>query len=405
MEAIAVRHGSVKDLEVFAESGSESLGLADMVFRPSYSIFDLKRMPDLIPGRESQAVMTAFNFERLENSRVPTQYLGVVNRDGNVVSLDQMQEPPTRMRVKLAAIREPEVRIADGTLTFSYEFFEQSRGMLNNIGTPIEWIYRNGLPQGSSVLRNLERAMEKGDVEYVERMLRRLGLEEYLSPLRVPPPNIMLPRPYGNFTTKYEPLGDRGLGDDYDVSEAIKSGDYSKSEAVRISGLTLEQFDEMVKVRDRVAQVIKKRGEEVGITDWDGKLEFAWAYGPMVIDAVGTPDENRLFHNDKQVSKEVARQLYDVVQPELRKDIERAQKQAAEDAVRTGRLRNWREYLTVDVAPLDAISPYLKPLVGEMHMALANQWTGIPFYNVRPLGVVMQELNGAVADVTARYRR
>ena len=85
MNVIGVRHGSVKDLEVFEEATHESLGMADMVFRPRYSIFDLKKMPDEIPGREAICTMAAYNFELLENNGVRTHYLGVVNRDGNVV--------------------------------------------------------------------------------------------------------------------------------------------------------------------------------------------------------------------------------------------------------------------------------------------------------------------------------
>lgn len=391
--------GSVKDISIYSKPNYKTLGGADVDYTHRYSVLDLKKMPDEIPGREAICAIAAYNFELLENSGVNTHYLGVVNPDGKVVTLDQMQEAPTRMRIKLVNIFEPHVRIIDGRLVFSYALFEDNRDNLNNFVTPIEWIYRNGLPQGSSVLRELSKAQERGDAAYIDRVLQRLGFTE------IPQPNTMLPRPYGNYTTKYEPLGDRALGDDYDVAEAIATNDYSLSEALKISALTGDQFVQMIDRRNKVATIIKERGEEVGIIDWDGKLELAWSYGPMVVDVAGSPDENRWFYNGQQVSKEILRQFYDTIQPELRKDIARAQNRAAEEAVATGRLPDWRQYLQVQPVSIATASPYLIPLMGEMHQALANQWTGIHFYNARPLDTVMKDLSAVIDQVKEKYAR
>lgn len=392
-------YGSVKNIEIDREPTPRLLGKGDFVFTRRYSIFDLKQMPDKIPGREALAAIAAYNFELLENNGIKTHYWGVVNSDDRVVPLNKMQEPPTRMRVRLAAVHKPAVRIAGGRLSFSYSYFDDNRGRLNNFVLPIEFIYRNGLPEGSSVLRRLRDAEARGDTAYIEKQLKKLGLSA------IPAPNTMLPQPFGDYTTKFEPLGDRNLGDDEDAKAASVSGDYSRSEALRISGLTPAQFAEVIGVRNRAAQVIRKRGEEVGIVDWDGKDEYAWADGPMVVDVKGSPDENRWFYNGQHVSKEFLRQLYDVAQPELRKDVERAQGEAAEDAVKLGQLHDWRDYMTVRPMSLNEIEPNIIPLAGEMHMALANQWTGIQFYNTRPLGAVMKDLTDAVAGIKQRYEK
>jgi hypothetical protein len=68
-------------------------------------------------------------------------------------------------------------------------------------------------------------------------------------------------------------------------------------------------------------------------------------------------------------------------------------------------LRDWREFLTVYPKSLKGVSPYLIPLVGEMHLALANQLTDKQWYDVRPLGTVMKELTQVNQEIINQYRR
>jgi phosphoribosylaminoimidazole-succinocarboxamide synthase len=401
VQPVRISKGSVKTFEVFEEPTSERLGKGRMTFRPSYSIFDLKKFLDDIPGRESICIIAAYDFELLENNGINTHYLGV-DLDDKPVSLDKMYDrgiAPTKMWVEVAQVFYPKFMVVDGKPNFSYEYFEKTRGKLNNFVVPLECIYRNGLPKGSSILRELEEARKRGDVKFINRLLGKLGLTQF------PKPNTMLPKQYGNFDTKYEPLGDRRVGDDYDIRKAFETYDYNLSEAVRISGLTFEQFLDLIETRNKIAGIIKKRGAEVGITPWDGKCEFVWSHGPMAADVVGGPDEDRWFYEGQQVSKEILRQIYDIIQPELRADIKRAQNEALQESISTGLLRDWREFLTVYPKSLKGVSPYLIPLVGEMHLALANQLTDKQWYDVRPLGTVMKELTQVNQEIINQYRR
>lgn len=368
-------HGSVKDIELLEFPSSKSLGYAVLVFRPSYSIKDLKKMPDEIPGRESLCAIAAHGFEWLESNGIFTHYEGVEGKDGKPTNLDRLDSPPTRMHIRFANVHPPEFSVKDGKPSYSYKFYEENRGKLNHFLVPIEWIYRNGLPKGSSILKELNEAKEKGDSAFIENMLKKLGLSS------MPEPNTMLPRPYANHTTKLED-SDRSLGDDY--------GD---NEALYISGLTKEQFQRIKSFRNKIANLNKELGAPVGINVWDGKIEIIWSDRPVLGDVSIGPDECRLFYKGVQVSKEFLRQIYDKYQPELNADIKRAQTLAKEEAIKTGKYVDWRKLLRVHPKSLNEIDPRLIPLTGEMHMALANKLTRREFYPKAPsLDAVVEEL-------------
>ncbi len=374
-QPLYVIHGSVKDIELIELPSSKSLGYAVLAFKPTYSIKDLKKMPDEIPGREALCPISAYGFEYLEKNGIRTHYIGVENEDGKVTTLDKLDSPPTRMHIRFANVYQPQFVVTLGMPSYSYDFYDKTRGKLNHFLVPIEWIYRNGLPKGSSVLKDLNEAKEKGDTAFINKMLRKLGVSS------IPEPNSMLPRPYANHTTKLED-SDRSLGDDYNDEEALY-----------VSGLSREHFDSIKPFRNEVAALNKKLGTSVGIDVWDGKIEIIWSNRPVLGDVPIGPDECRLFYKGVQVSKEFLRQLYDKHQPELNADIKRAQAQAKGESSRTRKYVDWRSLLTVHPKSLDEIDKRLKPLTGEMHMALANKLTRREFYPKAPsLDTVVEEV-------------
>ncbi len=186
--------GSVKDLVVLEEP-DEKLGRGRFIFSDRYSVFDYGEMPDRIRGKgESLCLISAYFFERLEEMGIKTHYVGLVE-NGEVKRLDEVESPVNTMEVKLVRI----VRPADG----DYSIFKHLRG---NFLIPLEIIYRNSIPEGSSLLRRVE----KGEVSPKD-----FGLESIR-------PNMKLERPIVDFSTKLEDV-DRYL---------------THSEAREISGLS-----------------------------------------------------------------------------------------------------------------------------------------------------------------------
>src|SRR4030042_7173989 len=107
------------------------------------------------------------------------------------------------MQVALARVYRPEVRefyrAGQSEIRYDYSFFEHNRGRINNYLIGLEILFRNGLPQGSSMLKRLEEARTASDPRRAVRaLLRELGLKDE------PKPGDLLPRPVMSFTTKSE---------------------------------------------------------------------------------------------------------------------------------------------------------------------------------------------------------
>jgi phosphoribosylaminoimidazole-succinocarboxamide synthase len=214
-----------------------------------------------------------------------------------------------------------------------------------NYLVPLEVIYRNYLPEGSSVFARLERG---------ELNLEDLGLKEF------PKPGEMLENPLIDFSTKLED-GDRYL---------------SSEEARRISGLG-ERFEEIVEITQKVNGIITEKVSKKGIRNEDGKLEFAVdEEGELnVIDAVGTLDECRFSLDGFQLSKEILRRHY------RRTYWYKRLKE-------TKGLENWRKILgTPPNLPVE-----LRDGVSRMYQAFANEVIGRKFFDVPSLKEIVREL-------------
>lgn len=241
------------------------------------------------------------------------------------------------MKVKLYNVVKP-IKTSEG---YDYSPFLNPP---KNYLIPLEIIYRNTLPEGSSVFRRMERG---------EITLEQLGLKE------LPKPGQKLDKPIIDFSTKLEDE-DRYL---------------SYETAKEISGLG-DEFERLKEIAMLINREITEAVEKVGILNEDGKFEFAYDNGEIVlIDAVGTPDECRFSYNGFELSKEVLRRHY-------RKTYWYKRLKVTKGA------ENWRKVL----GSPPKLPERLKDLVSKMYMSFTNEVTGRKFFDSPGIKDVVKEL-------------
>lgn len=369
--------GSVKDLTIIEPAFENKAGTGDFRFSDRYSVFDWGEMPNLINFKGTAlAIMAAFNFEELEKRGIRTHYGGLVTTDlprgaygRDIVRFSDLHERSTgldTMEVALAVVYEPTARQFMNrdnkpTVEYDYSFFERNRGGINNYLIPLEIIFRNGLPLGSSVFSKIEEAKQMGDPAEREKAMNKIYSSLGLS--SEPKPGDMLPKPVMNYTTKLE-AGDRSLTEDG---------------AYYISGLTEEEFAKVGPLALRVNDFITEQAHKVGLEHYDGKVEMVFNKGLVICDVVGTFDENRLGLNGEQVSKEFLRQWYKKNQPEFAK--------ACKEWKKTG--EGWQE--RCPVKPINLPKEF-SHLVSQMYMAGCNRYTGRQIFDALPLEEVMERV-------------
>ncbi len=341
--------GSVKDLEVIEKPTPTKMGIGRFHFSDRYSVFDWGEMPDHIEGKGAAlCLMGAHCFERLEERGIRTHYRGVVDGKGRVVRFEELQEPSRIMEIHLVNVYRPKAYLEGGKLRYDYTVYRPS---LRNYLLPLEIIYRNGLPEGSSVFKRLQQGLVT---------LQDLGLDH------MPRPGERLARPIFEVSTKLEG-GDRYIG---------------WREAREIAGLTDREVEEVKSLLLRVDEVITEIAQRAGMVNEDGKIELA--FDPerrlMVVDVVGTLDECRFTYEGIHVSKEVARFYYRKTEWYL--DTERAKREAAEKGV-----ENWKSLCRLEPPRLD---PQLRKIVSQMYMAAANALTGRRMFEVPDLHEVVR---------------
>ncbi|MEM2118610.1 MAG: phosphoribosylaminoimidazolesuccinocarboxamide synthase [Candidatus Bathyarchaeia archaeon] len=342
--------GSVKDLQIIKKPTADNMGVGRFVFSDRYSVFDWGEMPDLIECKGlALCMMGAYCFERLEEKGILTHYRGLVDKTGKVVRFDELKEPSNIMEVNLVNVYKPTPVEHGGKIVYDYSFYKPS---LKNFLIPLEIIYRNGLPEGSSVFRRLEQ----GSVT-----LEQLGLDRY------PKPGEKLAKPIFDVSTKLEDK-DRYVT----WEEAKKMANLSQKEVLEIKKLLL-----------KINQLISELASRANMMNEDGKIELA--YDPsrklMVVDVVGTLDECRFTYNGLHVSKEIARQYYR--ETEWGKQVEKAKKEA-ENKGKPG----WKELVKVNPPNLDK---QLKEMISQMYMAAANEMTRKPIFDCPKLAEIIKK--------------
>ena len=342
--------GSVKDLEVIKKPTKNKMGVGRFHFSDRYSVFDWGEMPDLIDGKGAAlCMMGAYCFERLEEKGIKTHYRGLVDKNGKVVRFDELKQPSNVMEINLVNVYRPKAYVQDGKVKYDYGVYSPK---LRNFLIPLEIIYRNGLPEGSSVFKRLEQGLVT---------LEELGLDHY------PKAGEKLEKPIFDVSTKLEE-GDRYV---------------SWAEAQRVAGLTDGEVGEVKSLLLKVDGLISELAGKAGLVNEDGKIELG--FDPlrrlMVVDVVGTLDECRFTYEGLHMSKEIARQYYR--KTEWFRDVEEAKKKAKEQG-----MEDWKKLVKTKPTKLD---PKLKKIISQMYMAAANELTGKKMLDVPKLADILKE--------------
>jgi phosphoribosylaminoimidazole-succinocarboxamide synthase len=349
--------GSVKDLEVVQKPTHDAMGVGRFHFSDRYSVFDWGEMPDQIDNKgKALCVMGAYCFERLEERGIKTHYRGLMDAAGRVVRFRELGQPSDTMEVSLVNVYKPETRSEQGKLVYDYSVYTPK---LRNYLIPLEIIYRNGLPEGSSVFKRLEQG---------KTTLQDLGLDHY-------------PKPGEHFT---KPV--------FDVSTKLEQRDryVTWEEAQRIAGLTSIELIAVKSVLSKVNDTITEMTCRARLENEDGKIELAFdeARKLMVVDVVGTLDECRFTYEGFHVSKETARRFYK--KTSWYADVEEAKK-----AAETKGIKDWKTLCKSQPPKLDR---QLKKFISQMYMAAANELTNRRLFDVPPLAKIVPEYKEKVGE-------
>lgn len=316
---------SVKEFRIETHPTSDTLGRGAFIFTDDYSVFDWGKMPDSIPNKgASICAMGAHNFELLESAGIPTHYRGVISKS-ECVALDESYGPPREMAIDLT--QTPELPYHDGE--YDYSVFHEAAG--ENFLIPLEIIFRNTIPIGSSVRRR-----------FVPKELN-LPYDDW------PNKSISLPEPVVEFSTKFEE-SDRYL--------SRENADYIAGKASII---------ELEELAQRVNSVITKYASTRGFAHEDGKIECLYHQGQIrVADVVGTFDENRFSYDGLQLSKEFIRQYYRRSQPDWITALEEAKETATNEDI-----EDWRTLCNINPDPLPE---HILVAASDMYTAGANAY-------------------------------
>ncbi|TKX54549.1 phosphoribosylaminoimidazolesuccinocarboxamide synthase [Halorubrum sp. SP3] len=329
---------SVKEFRVDEPATADGLGRGRFVFTDAYSVFDWGRMPDAIPKKgASLCTMGAFNFELLEAAGVPTHYRGVADSN-EIVPLDEASAPPTEMAIDLTQV--PDLPYQGPHAGYDYDAFHAAGG--ENYLVPLEVVFRNRVPVGSSLRRRAEPA--------------DFGLDD-LADGEWPDEPVDLSEPVVEFSTKYEQQ-DRYL---------------ARAEADAVAGAA--DIDALESLAREVNRVVTERAEAAGFVHEDGKIECLYVDGELrVADVVGTFDENRFSYDGRGISKEVVRQWYKANDPDWVAAVK-----AAKESVAGRETDDWRELCDPDPDPLP---PAVVDAVSELYAAGTNAYTDREWFDV-----------------------
>ena len=340
--------GSVKDLQVIKKPTPTAMGTGRFLFSDRYSVFDWGEMPDNIDGKGAAlCLMGAYCFEQLEKVGVKTHYKGLVNEKGKAVKVSELKQPSSTMEVALVNVYRPKTTVVSGKIVHDYSMYTST---LKNCLIPLEVIYRNGLPEGSSVFKRLAQ----GKVT-----LKDLGLDHE------PKPGETLAKPIFDVSTKLEET-DRYV---------------TWTEAQKIAGVTNSELADVKAALLKSDETITKAAANAGLKNEDGKIELAFddKRKLMLVDVLGTLDECRFTYNGVHVSKEVARQFYK--KTSWYNDLEQAKKDAEAKGV-----QDWKSLCKSQPPKLDS---KLKIIISQMYMAVANEMTNIKLFDVPKLAKVI----------------
>lgn len=317
---------STKNLHVIQRPSDTTSGIGVFEFTDDYSVFHFGKMPDRVRDKgEAIARMAAFNFPLFHGASIPTHFRGFLR--------------PRAIEFTLLRVLDP----ASAPI---------GRGERNYL-IPLQVVFRNSLPAGSSVFRRLKRGTAR---------LAQFGWST------MPTLGTVFDSPLIEFMTKLEEI-------DRFVDEA---------EACRIAALTDRQLVTIKQLTVAVSEVISRHSASLGLQHADGKLEFGVddRGEVMLVDVAGTPDENRLLFQGIDVTKQIMRDYYAPTDFELR----------IQQWATTGRPREEWE------AP-PPLPPELLACVSDVYRSVCERWTGARLWGAPPL----EDLVATVATLRARW--
>lgn len=350
-------------------------------FTDDYSVFDWGKMPDTIANKGK--ALTAFGahffnalsqpkfwqgvatdksvdsldrhwrqnfqssrtFAGLQELGLSTHYSGLVDEYGDDLPLNKLPETP---RAFLEVLKAHVPKVVPATISGqTVYYYPQDSNQHKTRLVPLEVVFRFGMPSGSSLKSRLEK---------------NPGYAQQLGLTAVPAEGQWFNRPVLEFFTKLEPK-DRLL---------------TLQEAITISTLNVEQFQELTELATAAALGLYVQFAERGIELWDGKFEFIVSDDRLLLaDSIG-PDELRLIYKGAHLSKEFIRQIYRGTAWE--KAVSESQKLAI-----TRGAHDWKaicsDELQQQPAPLSAEA---KSLADALYPALANHIIGEPLFAGQP---------------------
>ncbi|MDB6075148.1 MAG: Phosphoribosylaminoimidazole-succinocarboxamide synthase [Verrucomicrobiaceae bacterium] len=175
-----------------------------------------------------------------------SHHVGMIDSKTGAVVTEGMPENPSCYNVvRRFPVMKPPQRPFIGGHVFDYEQFYQSSTYV----VPLEYIVRFGITGGSSILRKHAALNDSAKRAYEQE----LGLTQPMEAWQ------MLSHPIYDLTSKYEPE-DRNV---------------SRQEALLMSGLATQGFLDTVKMALLGGWVIRSILDDIGLTLWDMKWEFA----------------------------------------------------------------------------------------------------------------------------------
>jgi len=310
--------GKVKTVTIEKEPTENEMGRATFDFRDEYSIFDYGRMPDDIPFKgESLCRMTVQNFKELAGKGIKSHFVKSIS--------------PKVFQVNTVRILYPQRN----------EITKESTNFL----IPLEIIFRNSLPEGSSMLKRLRSgAITPQDI----------GLD------RMPEPFEKLEKPIVDYTTKLED-DDRHL---------------TIEEAKDLAKISDEEFAKIEEIALAVNSFLNEKAESIGLDHADGKIEVA--FNPdrelMLVDTFGTLDEDRFLFGKTHLSKQVLRDYY-------------AKTGWGEEIIKK---ESGEEYKLTEP---EKLPPELLEITSNMYKSVCEAWCGENIWGAPQISEVVQSLN------------
>jgi len=310
--------GSVKDLVLKQEVKKKQTGLGVFSFTDDYSVFDFGKMPDTIPGKgEALCRMACYNFIELEKIGVKTHFSRMLS--GN------------EMEVKLVRVLFPQKK-------------EIKQGEKNFL-VPLEVIYRNSLPAGSSVFKR----MQNGELTFTE-----LGLK------KMPLPGEKLEKAIIDFSTKLEET------DTY----------LTEQQAIELAKISRKRLEQIKATALKINSFLNEKAESIGLEHADGKVEFAiFPSGELVlIDVCGTLDEDRFLLDGVHLSKQVLRDYYNTLP--WKQELEKAKAAGIEK-------KHWPKP--------ERLPKELVAITSNIYKSVCENWTGKKIWHAPKIWEVVQE--------------